>query len=70
MASSGTINNTFRTGYAIRIVWNVNSQSVSGNKSNITAKVQLISLGSSYTINSSASKSGSLTINGTNAVTT
>lgn len=65
MASSGTINNTFRTGYAIRIVWNVNSQSASGNTSNITAKVQLISLGSSYIINSSASKSGSLTINGT-----
>lgn len=65
MASSGTINNTFRTGYAIRIVWNVNSQSVSGNSSNVTVKVQLISLGSSYTISSSASKDGSLTINGT-----
>lgn len=64
MASSGTINNTFRTGYAIRIVWNINSQSVSGNTSNITAKVQLVSLGSSYTIVSSATKNGSLTING------
>ena len=48
MASSGTINNTFRTGYAIRIVWNINSQSVSGNNSNITAKVQLVSLGITY----------------------
>ena len=64
MASSGTISNTFRTGYAIRIVWNTNSQSVSDNTSNITAKVQLVSLGSSYTIVSSASKNGSLTING------
>lgn len=64
MASSATINNTFRTGYAIRIVWNINSQSVSGNTSNITAKVQLVSLGSSYTINSTATKNGSLTING------
>lgn len=64
MASSGTINNTFRTGYAIRIVWNTNSQSVSDNTSNITAKVQLVSLGSSYTVVSSATKNGSLTING------
>lgn len=65
MATSGTINNTFRTGYAIRIVWTVDSQSVANNTSTVTAKVQLVSLGSSYTINSSASKSGSLTINGT-----
>ena len=28
MASSGTINNTFRTGYAIRIVWSITAQSV------------------------------------------
>lgn len=65
MASSGTINNTFRTGYAVRVVWEITSQSVANNTSNVTAKVQLVSLGSSYTINSSASKSGSLTINGT-----
>lgn len=64
MASSGTINNTFRTGYAIQIVWSVDSQSVSGNTSTVTAKVQLVSLGSSYTINSTATKNGSLTING------
>lgn len=64
MASSGTINNTFRTGYAVRIVWEVGSQSIANNTSSVTAKVQLVSLGSSYTINSSASKSGSLTING------
>ncbi len=65
MATSGTINNTFRTGYAIRIVWEVTSQNVANNTSSVTAKVQLVSLGSSYTINSSVSKSGSLTINGT-----
>lgn len=64
MASSGTINNTFRTGYAIRIVWNVDSQSIPNNTSTITSKVQLVSLGSSYTIVSSATKYGSLTING------
>ena len=65
MATTGTINNTFRTGYAIRIVWTVDSQSVANNTSTVTAKVQLVSLGASYTINSTASKTGTLTINGT-----
>lgn len=64
MASSGTINNTFRTGYAIRIVWSVGSQSIPNNTSSVTAKVQLVSLGSSYNIVASATKYGSLTING------
>lgn len=65
MASSGTITESIRTGYQIRISWSVGSQSVANNTSSVTAKVQLVSTGSSYTINSSASKSGSLTINGT-----
>lgn len=65
MASSGTIKSAIRTGYAIQIAWNVDSQSVANNTSTVTAKVQLVSEGSSYTINSTASKSGSLTINGT-----
>ena len=64
MASSGTINNTFRTGYAIRITWNVTSQDITNNTSTVTANVQLVSLGSAYTIISSASKSGTLTVNG------
>ena len=64
MASSGTIKESIRTGYAIQIAWTVDSQSVANNTSTVTAKVQLVSTGSSYTINSSASKSGSLTING------
>lgn len=65
MATSGTISAAIRTGYKIQIAWTVNSQSVENNTSSVTAKVQLVSTGSSYTINSSASKSGSLTINGT-----
>lgn len=65
MATSGTIQQAIRTGYRIQIAWTVDSQSVANNTSTITAKVQLVSTGSSYTINSSASKSGSLTINGT-----
>lgn len=65
MAASGTIQEAIRTGYRLQIAWTVDSQSVANNTSSVTAKVQLVSTGSSYTINSSASKSGSLTINGT-----
>jgi hypothetical protein len=65
MATSGTIQEAIRTGYRIQIAWTVDSQSVANNTSTVTAKVQLVSTGSSYTINSSASKSGNLTINGT-----
>lgn len=65
MAASGTITESIRTGYQLRIAWTVDSQSVANNTSTVTAKVQLVSTGSSYTINSTASKSGTLTINGT-----
>lgn len=65
MAESGTIQQAIRTGYRLQIAWSVGSQSAANNTSSVTAKVQLVSTGSSYTINSTASKSGSLTINGT-----
>lgn len=65
MAASGTIQQAIRTGYRIQIAWTVDSQSTANNTSTVTAKVQLVSTGASYTINSTASKSGSLTINGT-----
>lgn len=65
MATSGTIQEAIRTGYRLQIAWTVDSQSVANNTSTVTAKVQLVSTGASYTINSSASKSGTLTINGT-----
>lgn len=64
MASSGTITQAIRTGYQLKIAWSVGSQSVANNTSSVTVKVQLVSTGSSYTINSSATKSGSVTING------
>lgn len=64
MASSGTISSAF-LGYKIQIAWSVTSQSVADNTSTVTANVQLVSTGSSWTINSSATKSGSLSINGT-----
>lgn len=65
MAASGTITESIRTGYQLKIAWEVGSQSVANNTSSVTVKVQLASTGSSYTINSTASKSGSVTINGT-----
>ena len=65
MATTGTITQAIRTGYQLKIVWTADSQSVANNTTTVTAKVQLVSTGASYTINSSASKSGSLTINGT-----
>ena len=64
MARSGTISKAISTGYKLQLVWSI-TQSVANNTSSVTAKVQLVSTGASYTINSSASKSGSLTINGT-----
>ena len=59
-----TITQAIRTGYETRIVWTVDSQSIANNTSTITAKVQLVSKGSSYNIVSSATKSGSLWVNG------
>lgn len=63
-ATSGTIVNNFRSGYRVQISWKVNSQNVSNNTSNVTIRAQLVSTGSAYTIVSSATKNGSLTING------
>ena len=64
LASNGTIVNDFRTGYRVQISWTVNSQNIANNTSNVTVKVQLVSTGRYYTINASATKNGSVTING------
>ena len=65
MASSGNFQDTFKTGYTLRVEWETNSQNVSNNTSSITVTAYLVSGGSSYTISSSASKTITLTINGT-----
>lgn len=52
-------------GYAVRVVYSVNSQNTTNNSSNVTVEAHLVSLKSSYNINSSATKKGSLVINGT-----
>ena len=60
MATSGNIEKKFHGGstggYYIGIDWKVNSQSVSGNSSNVTATFYIRTSGNGYTISSSASK--------------
>lgn len=70
MASSGSFENGFQTGYALRVEWGINSQSVANNQSNITVTAFLVSKGSSYTINSSYPKTVKLIINGTTYTST
>ena len=65
MASSGSFQNNFQTGYALRVEWEINSQSVANNTSSLTVTAFLVSLGSSYIINSNYSKDVTLSINGT-----
>lgn len=65
MASSGSFQNAFRTGYTLRVEWKVNSQSIEDNTSSLTVTAYLVSGGSSYVINSSAEKTVKLIINGT-----
>lgn len=65
MIATGYFENAFRTGYALGIRWTQNSYSVEDNTSNVTVTAYLVSKGSSYYINSSASKTVRLRINGT-----
>ena len=66
-ATSGSFYSSFGTNSAYRLVveWNRNSVDIANNKSNVTVKASLQSTGSSYSISSSATKNGTLTINGT-----
>lgn len=52
-------------GYNLCLDITTNSQNAANNTSNVTVTVRLVSLGSSYTIKSSTSKNGSVTIDGT-----
>jgi hypothetical protein len=52
-------------GYNLCLDVTTNSQNAANNTSNVTVTVRLVSLGSSYTIKSSTSKNGSVTIDGT-----
>lgn len=64
MADSGNFQNSFKTGYALRVEWKINSQNVVNNTSNITVTAYLVSTGSSYTIVSNYPKTVKLYING------
>lgn len=69
MATSGNIEKKIAGnsygGYYIGVDWKVNSQSTANNSSNVTATVYIRSTGNGFTINSSTSKSITVTINGT-----
>ncbi len=64
MANNGTIQNTFRNGYRFQIYWEEVSKDIGANKTQIRTIVQLVSLGSAFTISSSVTKKGSITIDG------
>ena len=64
MALSGSFGSNFAGGYRIQIDWTA-TQNIPNNASTITARLYLVSLGSSYTISSSSSKTGSTSILGT-----
>lgn len=66
-ATSGSVSSSFGTnsGYKLVLEWKRNSVDIANNKSNVTVTAYLQSSGSSYTINSSATKNGSFTINNT-----
>lgn len=71
MATSGRINTNYvGGGYSFAIDWEVVSQDISANTSEIECTVKLISNGESYTINSSVPKDLKLTINGKSYETT
>lgn len=62
---TGYFENEFRTGYSFRVEWVTNSQDIENNTSNVTFTVYLISSGSYYHIDSTASKTVKLSVNGT-----
>ncbi|AGI11730.1 tail protein [Bacillus phage vB_BanS-Tsamsa] len=63
MALSGSFGTDFSGGYRLQVDWWA-SQNIANNTSTVRADLYLISKGSSWTINSSATKNVSLTING------
>lgn len=65
MATSGNFQKAITSWLNLRVEWVANSQNVSTNKTNLTVTAYLVSTASNGVINSSASKTVSLTINGT-----
>lgn len=65
MATSGNFQKAITSWLNLRVEWVANSQNVSTNKTNLTVTAYLVSTASNGVINSSASKTINLTINGT-----
>jgi hypothetical protein len=59
MALSGSFYTTVQTGYRLQLEWTA-TQDTSANQSTITAKLYWMSLGSSYTVSSSATKTSAV----------
>ena len=56
MATSNSVTNNFRSGYSLRLDWTEYDINVANNTSSLAIAIHLISGGSSYYINSSATK--------------
>ena len=65
MASSGNFETNFSKGYYIGVDWKQTEQNTTNNTSKVTATVYIRSIGSGYTINSSAQKTIKVVIDGT-----
>ena len=65
MASSGNFETKFSGGYYIGVDWKQTEQNTTNNTSKVTATVYIRSVGSAYTINSSAQKTIKVVIDGT-----
>jgi hypothetical protein len=66
VALSGTYYTNVGSGWRLQLEWTA-TQDISANTSTITAKLYWMSLGSSYTVSSSATKDGSITVDGTSS---
>lgn len=65
MATSGNFEKAITSWLKLRVEWVANSQNIATNKTNLTVIAYLVSTASNGVINSSASKTINLTINGT-----
>ena len=65
MATSGNFEKTITSWLKLRVEWTAGTQNIAANKTPLTVTAYLVSTASNGVINSSASKTVSLTINGT-----
>ncbi|SDX96068.1 DUF859 family phage minor structural protein [Thermoactinomyces sp. DSM 45892] len=68
MALSGSFYTNVGSGYRLQLEWSA-TQDITSNTSSVTAKLYWMSLGSPYTVNSSASKDCTISIDGSSSST-